>query len=266
MRRTFFLLVVTTLLAFGVYGCTANPTPASEQPAAAAPGPTEVPMSGSTLEPNETAPETAVLLARLHWYGQASFRLDGPPTIYFDPVVDFGEDAVPADIILITHAHGDHYDPATLKQISSAETVIITTQAIADTLAKDGVPGEVRVLAPGGSTTVGEIEIEGVPAYNIDKRYHPKEDGNLGFILRLDGLRLYHAGDTDVIPEMVDFHPDVALIPIGGTYTMNPAQAVEAVAALLPQVVVPMHILADSNLTAFQKLCDCNLWVMEVEE
>ena len=261
MKKTFFLLVATILLTAVVSSCAANPTPASEQPEAPASAPTEEPMS----EPSELAPELSALLNRLHWFGQASFRLDGPPAIYFDPVVDFAGDVIPADIILITHAHSDHYDAATLKKISSSETVIVTIQAIADMLAKDGVPGEVRVLAPGESTTVGEIEIEGVPAYNIDKRYHPKEAGNLGFIVTVDGVRLYHAGDTDAIPEMAEFHPDIALIPIGGTYTMNPAQAVEAVAALKPQVVVPMHILADSNLTTFQKLCDCTLWVMEVE-
>jgi len=208
----------------------------------------------------------AALLARLHWYGQASFRLDGAATIYFDPVVNFKETPMSADIILITHTHSDHYDASTLKKISSPETVIVTIQAVADMLARDGVPGEVRNLQPGEHTTVGEIEIEGVAAYNTDKRYHPKEAGNLGFIVVVDGVRLYHAGDTDAIPEMADYQPDVAMIPIGGTYTMTPEQAVEAVTALKPQVVVPMHILADSNLATFQKLCECNLWVMEVED
>lgn len=268
MRLKRFLLVATLLLALGVSGCVASPAPSTEQTGMSVPDPTEESMSEPSVsikESNQTSPEITMLLARLHWFGQASFRLDGPPTIYFDPVINFKAAPVPADIILITHAHGDHYDAGTLKKISSAETVIVTIPAIAEMLAKDGVPGEVHSLQPGERTTVGEIKIEGVAAYNIDKRYHPKEAGNLGFIITVGGIRLYHAGDTDAIPEMVDYHPDVAMIPIGGTYTMNPEQAVEAVGVLKPQVVVPMHILADSNLATFQKLCDCNLWVMEVE-
>ena len=262
------LLVAILILALSLNGCAAGSAPSTDQIGVSALEPAEEPMSETSVpitESNGTSPEAAALLARLHWFGQASFRLDGPPTIYFDPVINFKATPVPADIILITHAHGDHYDAGTLKKISSAETVIVTIPAIAEMLAKDGVPGEVRVLAPGERTTVGEIKIEGVAAYNIDKRYHPKEAGNLGFIITVGGIRLYHAGDTDAIPEMVDYHPDVAMIPIGGTYTMNPEQAAEAVGVLKPQVVVPMHILADSNLATFQKLCDCNLWVMEVE-
>lgn len=256
MKKTLFLLSVAALLATSMNGCSASPTPASEQSTAP---PTEPKQADIT-------PELSDLLSRLHWFGQASFRLDGPSTIYFDPVVNFKEDPVPAETILISHAHSDHYDAKTLKQIISAETVIITTRAIADMLTKDGVPGEVRTLQAGDSITLGEVKIEAVPAYNTDKKYHPKEAGNLGFILTVRGVRLYFAGDTDVIPEMADFHPDIALIPIGGTYTMDPEQAVEAVGVLQPQVTVPMHALKESNLTAFQKLCDCNLYVMEVEQ
>lgn len=236
------------------------------QPPTEAPQPTEEPMQ-TTPEATGSSADPSELLTRLHWLGQASFRLDGPPTIYFDPVKDFINEPAPADIILISHDHFDHYDPGTLKRLATAETTIVTTAAIADRLAQDGILGNVTVLAPGDSATVGQIEVEAVPAYNLDKNYHPKEAGNLGFILTIDGVRLYFAGDTDAIPEMADFHPDVALIPIGGTYTMNPQQAVEAVAMLQPLVVVPMHILEESNLATFQELCkDCRIWPIQVED
>jgi L-ascorbate metabolism protein UlaG (beta-lactamase superfamily) len=264
MHKFIGILMILPLLSLALSAC--DDGASTEPTEASMPEQTEGSMQ-ITTEPAESTADPSELLTRLHWLGQASFRLDGPPTIYFDPVSEFINEPPLADIILITHDHSDHYDAYTLKRIATADTVILTTPAIASKLAQDGILGNVTQMMPGDSTTVGEIQIEAVPAYNLDKRYHPKEAGNLGFILTMDGVRVYHAGDTDVIPEMAGFHPDVALIPVGGTYTMNPQQAVEAVAMLQPLVVVPMHILAQSNLDAFQDLCkECTVYVLEPEE
>lgn len=255
MKKPFLIIVLTTLLTMAFNSRSNGGKHDADTPVEPA----------TTDAQTSSLPALDTLRKRLHWYGQASFRLDGPPKIYFDPVFNLKEEPVRADIILISHNHRDHYSPATLKLISSQETVIITSHPVSMLLKQDGVPGVVHPLLPSESRRVGGVEVEAVPAYNVDKKYHPKEAGGLGFIITLDKLRVYFAGDTDFIPEMAEIHPDVALIPIGGTYTMDVAQALEAVAALTPQVVVPMHILAEANLAAFQKLCKCKMWIMEME-
>jgi L-ascorbate metabolism protein UlaG (beta-lactamase superfamily) len=197
----------------------------------------------------------------LHWLGHASFWLDGPPVIYIDPTA-LGAEPPQADVVLISHGHQDHFSLSVLKQICKPETVIVTNQGVAARLT--GVEGEVRVLQPGEQTTVGEAEIETVPAYNVDKSYHPKAAGNLGFIVTLGGERLYFAGDTDHIPEMADIQCDIALLPIGGTYTMDVQEAAAAAADIGPRVAVPMHERSSSP-EQFRELCDCQVVILEEE-
>jgi len=124
--------------------------------------------------------------------------------------------------------------------------------------------GKVRALRPGEQTVVEGVEIETVPAYNIGKSYHPKEAENLGFIVVVDGERIYFAGDTDRIPEMTDIRCDIALLPIGGTYTMDANEAVQAAADIGPKVAVPMHVRS-TDLEQFRSLCDCEVVIMEAE-
>jgi L-ascorbate metabolism protein UlaG (beta-lactamase superfamily) len=204
------------------------------------------------------------LLGHLALLGHAGFLLDGPPAIYIDPT-NLGAEQPPADIILISHEHQDHFSPRTLEQISKPETVIVTSHRVAERLEKtEGVGGEVRALQPGEATTVGEVKIETVPAYNIEKSFHPKAAGNLGFIVTWGGERLYFAGDTDHIPEMADIECDVALLPIGGTYTMDVQEAARAAADIGPRVAVPMHIRS-ADPEQFRDLCDCKVVIMEQE-
>jgi len=204
------------------------------------------------------------LLGHLHWLGHASFRFDGPPTIYLDPT-SVGSDKPAADIILISHEHSDHYAPAALKQISRPETVIVTNPRVAALLEKEkGIEGQVRALQPGERVTVGEVEIEAVPAYNVGKSHHPQAAGGLGFIVTWGGERLYFAGDTSRIPEMSDIDCDVALLPIDGTYTMDAAEAAQAAADIKPKVAVPMH-MRSADPEQFRSLCGCRVVIMEVE-
>ena len=177
---------------------------------------------------------TVSLLERLHWLGHASFRLDGPPTIYIDPWKLSGEQPQ-ADIVLVSHGHHDHCSPEDIGRVSGAATVIV-----AGARAVGQLEGDVRELRPGESTKVAGVEIEAVPAYNIGKRYHPREEAGLGFIVTVGGERLYFAGDTDRIPEMVGLECDVALLPVGGTYTMNAVEAAQAAADIKPRIAVPM--------------------------
>ncbi len=174
------------------------------------------------------------LLQNIHWLGHDGFRVDGNTVIYFDPYQI--NQAVPADIILISHEHYDHCSPADIQKIVKPDTVIITNKASAGQLS-----GDVRIVKPGNSLTVKDITIEAVPSYNTNKEFHPREAEMLGFIVTVEGIRVYHAGDTDFIPEMRQIRADIALLPVSGTYVMTADEAVEAALAIKPVVVIPMH-------------------------
>jgi len=172
---------------------------------------------------------------RVKWLGHASFRIEGTnSTVYIDPWKLEG--SVPADLVCITHSHFDHLSTEDVEKISKPSTVIVGP---ADCKIKFGAA--FKILAPGDKLTVGDVAVEAVPAYNIGKDYHPKKNGWVGYVVTVDGVRIYHAGDTDVIPEMADIKTDVALLPVGGTYTMTVQQAVQAVDQIKPKIVVPMH-------------------------
>jgi L-ascorbate metabolism protein UlaG (beta-lactamase superfamily) len=174
------------------------------------------------------------VLENIHWLGHASFRIDNAQVIYIDPwkLKTFK----PADLILVTHAHHDHFSPDDIKKIAGPETVIVCPFDCAGQ-----VPGQVRSIAPGQAIQVGDVRVEAVPSYNTNKPNHPKEHGNVGYVVEVGGQRIYHAGDTDVIPEMADVRCDVALLPVGGTYTMNAEEAAQSLAQIRPKMAVPMH-------------------------
>jgi L-ascorbate metabolism protein UlaG (beta-lactamase superfamily) len=250
------LIVLVSIL---IAGCAPAATP---PPTDVPPAPTE-PQPTSTEEP-ESVEDLPAILDSLHWLGHASFRLDGPSVIYFDPV-NIGSEPPPADIILISHSHDDHFSMPDIRLISGPETVIITIPNIAGMFENLDIEyAEARAAQPGEQMTVGSIEIETVPAYNIDTDWHPKEQGHLGFIVTVGGERVYFAADTDRIPEMADIDCDVALLPVGGTYTMDIEAAAQAAADIGPKVAVPMHDRG-ADLDAFSDLCDCPVVVMEDE-
>ena len=173
-------------------------------------------------------------LKKVVWLGHDGFRIDGGKTIYFDPFKIASTRK--ADIILVSHEHFDHCSPDDVARIQKDNTIIITEKDSAEKLT-----GDVRVVTPGEVMTIGEVKVTTVPAYNIDKQFHPKEKGWLGFIVEIDGVRVYHAGDTDFIPEMKDLQVDVALLPVSGTYVMTADEAVKAARAIRPRAVIPMH-------------------------
>ena len=270
MKRRLPLFLSLALVVFAASSCGpgSSPTTIPLLPTQT-PRPTATPVETVELaqapatEPTSAA-ELPDLLGHLHWLGHASFPLDGPPTIYFDPT-RLGSEKHQAEIILISHEHDDHYSSSILKQISRPETVIVTSHRVAARLEKvEGIEGQVRALQPGERTTVGEVEIETVPAYNVAKSFHPQTAGNLGFIVTWRGERLYFAGDTDRIPEMADIQCDVALLPIGGTYTMDAEEAAQAAADIGPKVAVPMHTRS-TDPEQFRSLCDCEVVIMKIE-
>ncbi len=175
------------------------------------------------------------MVKNITWLGHDGFLIKGDgKAIVIDPFQV--KQCEPADIILISHEHYDHCSPEDVKKIRKDSTVIVTEAQSATKLA-----GDVRVVQPGDKLTVSGIPIEAVPSYNTNKSFHPKEKGWLGFIVTVEGVRIYHAGDTDRIPEMASFQVDIALLPVSGTYVMTAEEAVEAARLMKPKVVIPMH-------------------------
>jgi len=174
------------------------------------------------------------MVKKIYWLGHDGFRIETAKIIYIDPYQISGGPA--ADIILISHEHFDHCSPEDVEKIQKQETVIVTEKDSSKKL-----KGDIRVVKPGDRVEIGDIKIEAVPAYNTDKDFHPKKNQWLGFILEVEGIRIYHAGDTDHIPEMKNFNVDIALLPVSGTYVMTADQAVEAALDINPKIAIPMH-------------------------
>jgi L-ascorbate metabolism protein UlaG (beta-lactamase superfamily) len=176
------------------------------------------------------------MVKAIHWLGHAAFRIEtGKGIIYIDPY-HLKQTDLPADIILITHEHYDHCSVDDVKKIHKKDTVIIGPESVARKLSCP-----VKTIRPGGKIDLKDIAVEAVYAYNLNKPFHPKSPDFLGYILTLEGVRIYHAGDTDVIPEMGSIVADIALLPIGGTYTMGPAEAATAADKMKPAFIIPMH-------------------------
>jgi L-ascorbate metabolism protein UlaG (beta-lactamase superfamily) len=174
------------------------------------------------------------VLSKLEWLGHECFLYNGPPVIYFSPYEILK--VRPADIILIGHEDLHHFSLPDIRKIWRAGTAIVTDQSVARELKEPVV-----ALNPGEQTQVGDTLIEAVPAYNLETSFHPKSKGYLGFIVTLEGVRLYHAGDTDFISEMRTLKVDIALLPVSGIEVMTAAEAAQAALALQPQVAIPMH-------------------------
>jgi L-ascorbate metabolism protein UlaG (beta-lactamase superfamily) len=182
------------------------------------------------------------MIENIHWLGHDSFRLDGSSTVYIDPW-KLGVGAPPADVVLVTHDHYDHLSAADIAKVSTPATTVVGPASVTDQI--DGV--KTITVSPGDTVIVGAVSVTAVAAYNVDKFrapgevFHPRSAGYVGYIVQLDGLRVYHAGDTDAIAEMGDVRCDVALLPVSGTYVMTADEALRAAGMIEAAVIVPMH-------------------------
>ncbi|ADK84450.1 conserved hypothetical protein [Desulfarculus baarsii DSM 2075] len=175
------------------------------------------------------------IVANLHWLGHDCFRLDRPQgPIYWDPYRIAGGPT--ASLILITHDHYDHCSPEDVAKIQGPETVIL-----AEADAAEKLTGKVAAMVPGKTGRVGDVDVVAVPAYNLGKDFHPKNNLWLGYVIKVDGVSIYHAGDSDYIPEMDKLIVDIALLPVSGTYVMTAEEAAQAAMAIGPKLAIPMH-------------------------
>ncbi len=185
--------------------------------------------------------------------------------IYIDPYNI--KEKEKADLILITHSHYDHCSVADMEKIIKEGTKIIIPADCQSKITRFDVPIDIQVVEPGDEFDFGDVKISVLAAYNIDKPFHPKEEGWMGYLIKINDVLIYHAGDTDVIPEMqklTGYHQAdrkiVALLPVGGRFTMSAEEAAEAASLIKPWLAVPMHyggvVGAIDDAEEFLRLCE----------
>lgn len=184
--------------------------------------------------------DTATLLAGVEWLGHASVRIRDALTVYIDPW-ELKGDQPRADVVLITHGHYDHLSPSDVRKVAGPDTVVVAPADCGEKL-REGMPDLKFVAAAAGKP----LEARGLPilpvaAYNIGKRFHPREAGGLGYRVQFPGRSIYHAGDTDDTPELRGVRTDLLLIPVGGTYTLTASEAAAVARAIGPRLAVPLH-------------------------
>ncbi len=198
---------------------------------------------------------------RIVWLGHASFRIDTDKgAIFTDPWKL--KDPKKAEIVLITHSHFDHFSEEDIDSVSKGDTVLVGPADVA------GKRKGVVMMRAGDKKRFKGVLIEAHRAYNPKKEFHPRSNNWLGYVVDIEGFRIYLAGDTDVIPEMREVkNIDVALLPVGGTYTMNPSEAAEAASIIGAKKAIPMHwgdIVGDeSNAREFSRLADCSVEILK---
>jgi L-ascorbate metabolism protein UlaG (beta-lactamase superfamily) len=185
------------------------------------------------------------MVVYVKWLGHASFQIRTTDKVIYIDLKKYGkviETSEKADIVLVTHNHSDHCSPPKIQKLGKKDTVVVAPKNCASRIG-----GNVRTIKPGEEITVANVAIEAVEAYNIKrfkpsgKPWHPKGYG-VGYLIKVEGRTIYHAGDTDFIPEMHNLKTiDLALLPTGDKYTMDNAEAAEAAFAISPRTAMPMH-------------------------
>jgi L-ascorbate metabolism protein UlaG (beta-lactamase superfamily) len=184
---------------------------------------------------NSAAGDAQALMKEIHWLGHDTFKITGEKIIFTDPFKV--KKAETADIILISHEHFDHCSPEDVKKLQGPSTVVIAAPSCAEKLS-----GNVKTVKRGDVIEIGGVRIEAVPAYNVDKKFHPKDADGVGYIITVKDVRIYFAGDTDHIPEMKTFkNIGIAFLPVSGTYVMSAREAAKAALDIRPEIAVPMH-------------------------
>ena len=180
------------------------------------------------------------MLEGVQVFTQNSIKIEKEKIIYMD-TYEMQEKKHDADIIFITHTHYDHFSLKDIEKVKKKDTVIVGPKGTEEVQKIGFLKENIKIVKPNQSYEIEGIKVETVPAYNLDKKFHPKENEWVGYILNLQGAKYYIAGDTDDIEEIRNIKCDVAFIPIGGTYTMDAKEAANLVNVMQPKIVVPTH-------------------------
>ena len=202
----------------------------------------------------------------IKWLGHSGFLIKNSKIIYIDPY-NIKDASEKADLILITHSHYDHCSVADIKKIIKQGTKIILTADCQSKIARFDIPIKIDIIEPGRELMYNNIKIAALPAYNTDKPFHSKDEGWVGYLIKIGNILIYHAGDTDLIPEMQKLtgynhekNKFIALLPIGGRFTMSVEEAVEAVKLIKPFLAIPMHwgsvVGSEEDAKEFVELCN----------
>lgn len=191
---------------------------------------------------------------------QSSVRFEWDGEVYYVDPFKITEEAHDASFILLTHDHFDHFDPDSIRNVFGEYTLIVCPVAMEAAVKKEFPRADVLTVVPEQFYEDGPMEVDTVPAYNIDKDFHPEAAGWCGYVFHLGDLRLYVSGDTDDTDEARDVSADIAMIPIGGTYTMTPEEAADLINEMAPEIVIPTHygsiVGSENDGETFAKLVD----------
>lgn len=197
----------------------------------------------------------------IQWLGHASFKMTGAEAVvYIDPW-KLSESPKDASMVLVSHSHYDHYSAEDIRKVSGPQTRIIGPADVA------GKEKNGQVLEPGRTIKQAGVKITGVASYNPAKQFHPRANNWLGFVIEIGSTKIYYAGDTDIIDEMNRLENIyVALLPVGGTYTMDAAEAAEAVGHIKPKYAVPYHwgdiVGSRADAEQFAKAAQCEVKIL----
>ena len=204
------------------------------------------------------------MVDRIVWLGHASFKLRGSKTIYIDPWKLSETAGKDGDLVLVTHDHYDHCSPPDIRKALAPQGKVLA----AECCMKRYSHADKYTLA-WMKHRIADLNIYATAAYNTNKRFHPRELGHVGYVVELDGVKIYHAGDCDAFPHMRDISCDIALLPVSGTYVMDPLEAVDACNMLKPKVAIPMHwgdkdvVGTRDDAEKFAGLAPCEVVILE---
>ena len=194
----------------------------------------------------------------------SSIRIEGEDKIiYIDPF-RIKEEKNDADIIFITHSHYDHFSEEDILKVKKENTkILVTTDLLERTIELGFKKEEITIVNQNNLYTILDIAVNTIPAYNINKQFHPKESNWVGYILTIEGKSIYVAGDTDINEENKNVKCDIALLPVGGTYTTNYEEAAELANLINPELVIPTHygeiVGEKEDAIKFKKLINENI-------